>query len=431
MAAEQTEPGEALVGPTLVVGAGQAGISLVTALRELGDDQPVVLVGDEPESPYERPPLSKTYLRGEHDRASLHFRDSGWFAEHGVELLTGEAVVDIERGPTGGRAVTSAGRRVDFTRLALTTGAANRSLPVEGAQLEGLHSVRTLADADRLAPELRTAGHVVVIGGGFIGLEVAADARAEGASVTVVEAAERVLGRAVTATLSDFVREAHERRGTRILLGANVVRLTGRGGRVTGVTLADGTELRADVVVVGIGAVPRTELADQLGLAVDPAGIVVDEHARTSDGLTVAAGDCAVGPNPFGRGLPGPTRLESVPHATDQARAAAATLAGQPTAYAAVPWFWSDQADLRLQMAGLPQGADHEVVRGDVAAERFSVLSYRNGLLLAVESVGSSADYLAVKRALEKGMTIAADAAADSTVPLKRLISRPVDTRSS
>jgi NADPH-dependent 2,4-dienoyl-CoA reductase/sulfur reductase-like enzyme len=406
----------------LVVGAGQAGISLVTALRELGDQTPVVLVGDEPEPPYERPPLSKSYLRGEHDRASLVFRDRGWFAEHGVDLVTGDAVVDLDRGTPGGRATTASGRVITFERLALTTGATNRLLPVDGAALDGVHAVRTLADADRLAPELLRARRVVVVGGGFIGLEVAAAARALGSEVTVVEATDRLLSRAVTPTLSEFVREAHERRGTRILLGASAVRVHGDGSRASGVELADGTTLSADVVVVGIGVLPRTELAERLGLLVEPQGIVVDAQARTSDGVTVAAGDCTVGPNPFTRGLPGPTRLESVPHATDQARAAAATLAGHPTAYVQVPWFWSDQGDLRLQMAGLPAGADRVVVRGDVAAERFSVLSYREGVLLAVESVDSSADYVAVKRALEKGMTIDADAATDAAVPLKRLI---------
>ncbi|MFM6850237.1 MAG: NAD(P)/FAD-dependent oxidoreductase [Terrabacter sp.] len=413
--------------PVLVVGAGQAGISLVIALRELGDSSPVVLVGDEPETPYERPPLSKGYLRGEHDRASLHFRDPAWFAQQDIDLVTGDAVVTIERDASGGRAVTSSGRRIDFARLALTTGATSRQLHVEGWSLDGVHSVRTLADADRLAPELRAARSLVVVGGGFIGLEVAAGARALGASVSVVEAAGRLLGRAATPQLSEFVREAHERRGTGILLDTTVTRLTG-GHRVTGVELSDGSTLAADLVVVGVGALPRTDLADRLGLAVTPLGIVVDEHARTSDGLTVAAGDCTVGPNPFSRGVSGPTRLESVPHATDQARAAAATLAGHPAAYASVPWFWSDQADLRLQMAGLPHGADQVVVRGNVAAERFSVLSYRDGVLLAVESVGASADYLAVKRALEKGMTIPAEGAADPTVPLKRLITPAPDT---
>jgi 3-phenylpropionate/trans-cinnamate dioxygenase ferredoxin reductase subunit len=416
---------------TLVVGAGQAGISLVTALRELGDTQPVVLVGDEPEPPYERPPLSKSYLRGEHDRASLVFHDAAWFADLGVELVTGDAVVTIARDASGGSATTAAGRTIAFDRLALATGAVNRALPAEGADLDGVHDVRTLADADRLAPRLRSARAVVVVGGGFIGLEIAAGARALGADVTVVEATDRLLGRAVSPVLSDAVRAAHERRGTRILLGTSVVRVLGEDGRVIGVELADGTTLPVDVVVVGIGAVPRTDLAERLGLLVEPRGIVVDECARASDGLTVAAGDCAVGPNPFDRGEPGSMRLESVPHASDQARAAAATLAGRPTAYDRVPWFWSDQGDLRLQMAGLPQGADEVVVRGDVASERFSLLSYRDGLLIAVESVGSPTDYLAVKRALEKGMTIEADSAADTFVPLKRLITRARGTRSS
>jgi 3-phenylpropionate/trans-cinnamate dioxygenase ferredoxin reductase subunit len=415
---------------TLVVGAGQSGISLVTALRELGDTEPIVLVGDEPDAPYERPPLSKSYLRGEHDRASLVFHDAAWFADLGVELLTGDAVATIERDARGGRAVTVSGRTLEFDRLALTTGAVNRALPVDGAELERVHSVRTLADADRLAPRLRAAREVVVVGGGFIGLEIAASARALGAAVTVIEAGDRLLGRAVTPLLSDAVRDAHERRGTRVLLGASAVGLTGEDDQAVGVELADGPVLHADVVVVGIGVDPRTDLASQLGLTVEPRGIVVDEHARTSDGLTVAAGDCAVGPNPFVRGLVGPTRLESVAHATDQARAAAATLAGRPAAYASVPWFWSDQGDLRLQIAGLPHGADQTVLRGDPAAERFSLLSYRDGLLIAIESVGSPTDYLAVKRALEKGMTIPADSAADSSVPLKRLITRGRDTRS-
>ena len=417
---------------TLVVGAGQAGISLVTALRELGDTGPVVLVGDEPEPPYERPPLSKSYLRGEHDRASLVFHDASWFADRGVELVTGDAVVGISRDLTGGWATTNSGRTLEFDRLALTTGAANRTLPVADARHEaepgspvattGLHSIRTLADADRLAPELRRAREVVVVGGGFIGLEIAAGARLLGADVMVVEVAPRLLDRAVSPELADAVRQAHERRGTRVRLRAGAVRVVVEDGRARGVELTDGTTLPADVVVVGIGVVPRTELAAQLGLLVEPRGIVVDRNAVASDGATVAAGDCAVGPNPFGRGLGGLTRLESVAHATDQARAAAAALAGHPAAYDRVPWFWSDQGDLRLQMAGLPHGADRTVLRGDVAAERFSLLSYRDGLLVAVESVGSPADYLAVKRALEKGMTIEADAAADTAVPLKRLI---------
>ena len=416
MAAERTG--------TLVVGAGQAGISLVTALRELGDDEPALLVGQEAEPPYDRPPLSKTYLRGEHDRESLVFRSSAWFAEHGITLVTGDPVDRITRDAAGGRATTRSGRVIDFTRLALTTGAANRTLPVEGADATGVLSLRTLADADRLVAQLRAAHDVVVVGGGFIGLEVAASARLMGCTVTVVEATDRLLGRSVTPLLSDFYLAEHERHGTRVLLGGNVIRVLTRDGRAHGVQLADGRTVAADVVVVGIGVAPETVLAEQLGLTVESRGIVVDEYAVTSDGATVAAGDCAVGPNPFFRGIPGPTRLESVPHATDQARAAASSLVGRPTAYGQVPWFWSDQGHLRLQIAGLCHGADHLVVRGDLGAEGFSILSYRDGLLIGAECVDASTDYLTVKRALEKGMTIPAEAAGDTTVPLKRLITR-------
>ena len=405
---------------TLVVGAGQAGISLVAELRALGDEGPIVLVGDEPDAPYERPPLSKTYLRGEHDRASLTLRDAAWCADHDVELVTGDAVVSIERDGESGAARTRSGRSLDFDRLALTTGAVEAALPVEGAELDRVLTLRTVHDADVLAAALRTSRDVVVVGGGFIGLEVAASARLLGANVTVIEAADRLLARSVTPVLSDFYLAAHERRGTRVLLGTTAERLHGTADRAEAVVLDDGRELSADLVVIGIGALPRTDLAASLGLEVEPRGIVVDRRALTSDGATVAAGDCAVGPNPFTRGRPGRLRLESVAHATDQARVAAATLLGHETAYASVPWFWSDQGDLRLQIAGLPHGADQLVIRGELGSESFSLLSYRDGVLLAIEAVGASGDYVVVKRALERGMTIPADLAADPTVPLRR-----------
>jgi NADPH-dependent 2,4-dienoyl-CoA reductase/sulfur reductase-like enzyme len=413
--------------PTLVVGAGQAGISLVTRLRELGDDRPIVLVGDEPEAPYERPPLSKTYLRGEHDRASLTLRDAAWCDAHGVELVTGEGVASIERDAVGGRAVTESGRELTFGRLALTTGATEARLPVDGTELDRVLTLRTVADADRLAAALRDSHDVVVVGGGFIGLEVAASARALGCTVTVVEAAERLLSRSVTPVLSDFYLSAHERRGTTVLLNTTAARIHGAADRAEAVVLDDGRELSADLVVIGIGAAPRTDLATELGLDVGPRGIVVDRRALTSDGVTVAAGDCTVGPNPFSRGVPGPIRLESVAHATDQARVAAATLLGHETAYTSVPWFWSDQGDLRLQIAGLPHGADQLVVRGELGTDSFSLLSYREGLLIAIEAIGASGDYVVVKRALERAMTISPQVAADPSVPLRRGL-RALDT---
>lgn len=411
---------------TLVVGAGQAGLTLVTTLRSLGDHGPVTLVGDEAEPPYERPPLSKAYLRGEHDRASLVFRRPAWFAEHGIDLVTGDRVESVDRDEHGGVVTLASGRRMPFARLALTTGAENRRLDVPGADLDAVVSLRSLADADDLAARLATARDVVVVGGGFIGLEVAASARALGKTVTVVELTEHLLGRAVTPQLSRFYLAAHTSRGTRVALDSRIARIEGADGRVTGVVLGDGERLAAGLVVVGVGALPRTGLATDMGLETEPRGILVDAAARTSDGLTVAAGDCALGPNPFSRGLPGATRLESVAHADDQAVVAAATLLGRPAAYGSVPWFWSDQADLKLQIAGLPAGADHTVTRGDPSTESFSLLSFRDGLLVAAECVGSSADYLAAKRGLEKGLTVDPVAATDAAVPLKRLL-RPTD----
>jgi 3-phenylpropionate/trans-cinnamate dioxygenase ferredoxin reductase subunit len=259
----------------------------------------------------------------------------------------------------------------------------------------------------------------VVVGGGFIGLEAAAAARAQGKAVTVVEAADRLAARNVAPVVSEFLRQAHARRGTRVLLSAAVTAFSGDRGRVTGVVLADGTELPADVVVVGIGVVPRTELAERIGLECDGA-IVVDAHARTSVPLVVAAGDCTSRPHPLtGEGR---VRLESVQNAVAQATVAAATLLGRLDDPRSVPWFWSKQGDVRLQIAGLSAGHDTVVVRGEPDSERFSALYYREGRLLAVDAVNSPVDYMVVRKALAQGTTIAAEKAADSGTPLKNLL---------
>jgi 3-phenylpropionate/trans-cinnamate dioxygenase ferredoxin reductase subunit len=256
----------------------------------------------------------------------------------------------------------------------------------------------------------------VVIGGGFIGLEAAAAARALGKTVTVLEAADRLIGRAVAPAVSEFYRAAHERRGTRVLLDAAVTQIEGRAGRVAAVRLADGTSLPADLVMVGIGVVPRTDLAEQLGLACDR-GILVDEFARTSNPLVVAAGDCTVQPHPLtGEGQ---VRIESVQNAVAQATIAAATLLGRPPQAPAVPWFWSHQGDLKLQIAGLGAGYDETVLRGDPATERFSVLYYRAGRLLAVDAVNSPADYMVVRKVLTQGGSLPPDLVADAATPLK------------
>jgi 3-phenylpropionate/trans-cinnamate dioxygenase ferredoxin reductase component len=409
---------------TLIVGASQAGVQLAATLRELGDTRPIVLVGDEPHAPYQRPPLSKTYLSGEVTSDDLIFRTAEWFAQHDVEVVTGEAIVAIERHPAGGgEAITDRGRRIPFTRLALTTGAEPRRLELPGIDLAGVHYLRTADDAAAIAARLATAQSLVVIGGGFIGLEVAASARKRGLAVTVLEAAPRLVGRVVSEQTSAFYLDAHRRRGIDVVLDARIVAVEGASA-VSGVRLEDGTVIPADLVLVGIGVVPRTDLAEQLGLEVE-GGIVVDAACRTSDPTIVAAGDCALMPNPYRLGSLPRVRLESVHNALEQAKVAAATLMGHVGEYRTTPWFWSDQADIKLQIAGLSTGYDSTVLRGDPEAEKFSVLYYRDGVLIAADCINQPLDFMAVRSALSRGGTVPPEAAADTSVPLKKSVVEP------
>ncbi|MGW4825297.1 NAD(P)/FAD-dependent oxidoreductase [Streptomyces sp. NPDC004227] len=410
-------------GGTLIVGASQAGLQLAVSLRQLGDTEPITLVGEEAYPPYQRPPLSKDFLAGETDLESLALRAPSYYADAAIDLVSGERVTEValsRSGPPGsGTAATPSGRAFTFDRLALTVGAGPRRLAVPGADLDGIRCLRDRDDAADLRQRLGSGSRVVVVGGGFIGLEAAAVARALGKDVTVVEAADRLLSRAVAPVVSEFYRRAHLRRGTRVLLSTVVAGFDGAHGRVTGVRLADGTTLPADLVLVGVGVLPRTELAERLGLECDH-GIVVDGRARTSDPHIVAAGDCTVRPHPV-TGL-GRVRLESVQNAVAQATAAAASLLGRPAPQPAVPWFWSHQGDLKLQIAGLSGGYDQHVVRGEPDSERFSVLYYRQGELLAIDAVNSPADYMAVRKALTQGATVPAGVAGDHGTPLKALL---------
>jgi 3-phenylpropionate/trans-cinnamate dioxygenase ferredoxin reductase subunit len=427
--ADASGPEAGMSTGTLIVGGSQAGLQLAVSLRQLGDTAPIVLVGEENHPPYQRPPLSKEFLTGQADLDSLAFRAPGFYADAGIDLVCGERVTGVSMSPSGPRgsgvATTASGRELPFGRLALTVGADARRLPVPGGDLDGICYLRDRHDAADLRHRLATAANVVVVGGGFIGLEVAAAARGAGAAVTVVEAMDRLMARAVGSIVSDFYHRAHLRRGIDVRLSSGVTAFQGEGGRVTGVELSGGTRLPADLVLVGIGVLPRTELAEQLGLACDQ-GIVVDARARTSDPSVVAAGDCTVQPHPMtGRGR---VRLESVQNAVAQAQVAAATLLGRPGGATAVPWFWSFQGDLRLQIAGLSAGHDHHVVRGDPDDEAFSVLYYRRDRLLAVDAVNRPADYMAVRKALARGATIAPDRAGDAATPLKSLIADPPAT---
>ena len=408
---------------TLIVGASQAGLQLAVSLREQGDNRPITLLGGEKHPPYQRPPLSKSFLSGESDADGLAFRAPSFYAEAGIDLRCGQRVRQItlsEAGPEGsGSAEVDGGQPVHFDRLALAVGARPRTLHVPGNDLAGVCYLRDVDDATLIRSRLEAAESVVVVGGGFIGLEAAAAARSAGKVVTVVEAADRLLSRAVAPVVSEFYRQAHGRRGTTVLLSTGVAAFSGDGDGVRAVHLADGNVLPADLVLVGVGAVPRTELAEQIGLECD-GGIVVDGQARTSRPTIVAAGDCTVLPHPLtGRGR---VRLESVQNAVAQARVAASSLTGKAHDTRVVPWFWSDQADLKLQIAGLSSGYDDLVLRGEPDSERFSVLYYRDGGLLAVDAVNRPADYMAVRKALAVGAAIAPEKAADVDVPLKSLI---------
>ncbi|WP_210406851.1 NAD(P)/FAD-dependent oxidoreductase [Prauserella flavalba] len=404
----------------LVVGAGEAGVRVATTLRELGYDRPIVLCGDEPHQPYQRPPLSKAFLDGKAVHADLALRTPEFFRDAGIDVRPGRRVTDVEVDGSGaGTAMCEGGDTVEFDRLVLATGARPRPLPADGGDLDGVCVLRGVDDAERLRDRLATAGRVVIVGGGYIGLEAAALASARGLATTVVEREDRLLSRVSAAPLPEFLAGRHREWGVEFELAADVRELVGDGHRVQDVRLADGRLLPADLVLVGIGAVPETTLAEKLGLDVRR-GIVVDAACRTSHPGVWAVGDCTVRPHPH---LPGELiAVESVQNANDQARAAAAALAGAEPPRTPVPWFWSDQRELKLQIAGIASGYDRYVVRTDGSVAGLTVLYYRGGALIAAESVNRPADFLAVKRALGKGKTIAPDPAADPGTALKELI---------
>lgn len=406
----------------VIVGAGQAGLQTAEALRSGGFEGPITLLGDEPHGPYHRPPLSKAWLAGEMDAAQLVMRAPEMLAKKGIELRTGTAVQAIDRAH---KTVQLAdGSRLPYSGVVLATGATPRALPLPGADAAGVLPLRSRADASAIAE--RMAGcveknlPVVVIGGGFIGLEVAATARKKGARVTVLEAAPRLLGRVLAPVLSDWYAELHRSHGVELVFGAQIAAIDTDANGVRGVKLADGQVLPAGLVVVGIGVSANDALALQAGLACDR-GIVVDACGRTSDPHVVAAGDCTVRRLPDGALL----RLESVQNATEQGKSAAAALLGQDRPFTATPWFWSDQYDRKLQMAGLSTGADRWAVRGDMAAGTgFSVYHFKDGLLIAVDSVNAAKDHLQARKLLDAGVSPSTEQAADGGFDLGSLLSR-------
>ena len=415
MSAESTAAG------TVVVGASQAGVQLAVSLRDAGYTAPITLVGAETHVPYQRPPLSKKPLTGPDDVAALVLRSESFYRDRGIELVLGHRIVRAERGASGGVVEMADGTLLPFRDLALAVGARARRLPVPGADLPGVVHLRNVDDAMEMWSRLDRAQHIVVVGAGFVGLEAAAVAAARGYRVTVVEAGERVMARAISPVMSDLFTAAHRRRGVEVLLGAGVARILGdvQGG-VSGVQVSGGRVLPADLVVVGIGVEPRTELAASLGLACE-GGIVVDEFSRASDGRTVAVGDCALMPNPAPGGS-GRCRIESVNNAVEQAKNAAAALMGSAAPYRLTPWFWSDQADLKLQMVGDIASDDQIVLRGELSSESFTVLHFRGGMLAGAQCVNRPVDFTAVRAALSRGQTIPEAGVEDLAVPLKDLV---------
>ena len=400
----------------VVVGGGQAGFQVAASLREAGFADPVTIVGDEPFLPYQRPPLSKAYLAGKTDGEGLRLRPDAFFTEYRIAVRTGTRAVAIARAARTLR--LGDGSDLAYDHLVLATGARNRPLPVPGADLTGVHQLRDLADADALRAALETARRVVVVGAGFIGLEFAAVAATRGLDVTVIEAADRPMARAVSAETGAFFRAAHESLGVRFAFGAGVAAITGEGTCVTGVRLSDSREMSADLVVVGIGVLPNQEIAAEAGLSVAD-GVRVDAVLATDDPAISAIGDCTRYPSVFAAGLSadGTVRIESVQNAIDQGRCLAARLAGRPAAYTALPWFWSDQGRYKLQIAGLSAPSDRSVQRG--AGEAFSVFRYRGERLVAVESVNRAGDHMIARRILGAGRMLSPSQAADPDFDLK------------
>lgn len=400
----------------VILGAGQAGFQVAASLREGGFADPITLIGDEPGLPYQRPPLSKAYLAGKVGAAGLTLRAPAYFEDHGIAHRGGVRGVAIDR--EAKVLHLDDGSSCAYDHLVLATGSRNRTLPMAGAELAGVHYLRSLADADRLQADLAGAEAVVIVGAGFIGLEFASVSAARGLSVSVVEAADRPMARAVSAQTASFFTQAHEAAGVRFSFGAGVRELVGDAGRIAGVILADGTRLEADLLLIGIGVLPNHEIAGDAGLEVAD-GIVVDAVLATGDPAISAIGDAARFPSRFASGLPGGdrVRIESVQNAVDQGRCLAARLVGRPTPYDAVPWFWSDQGPHKLQIAGLAAPSDEAVVRQ--SGSGLSVFRYRNGHLCAVESIDRAADHMAARRILTLGLPVQPDEAADPGFDLK------------
>lgn len=400
----------------VIVGAGHGGVQLAGSLREEGFAEKIVLLGDEKDLPYQRPPLSKAFLKRATAEDGVLLRGPGFYPQNKIELMLGERATEIDR--TARRLRLASGATLEYSKLVLATGGIQRPLPIEGATLDGVLSLRTLAEARVLRERLEASQNIVVVGAGFIGLEFAATAAAQGRKVEVVELADRPMARAVTDETSAFFAAAHKALGVALNFRTSVTAIRGEGGKVREVLLTDGRVLPADLVLVGIGLLPSDELARAAGLDA-PNGIKVDERLATTDENIFAIGDSVFHYNTHhGAEL----RLESVQNATDQARTLAKLLAGKPARYDHVPWFWSDQADLKLQIAGFLDESDKIVLRGSYEERAYSLFGFKAGKLTGVESVNKTGDHMLARRLLGDRIDVSVDFIADPASDLKSLL---------
>lgn len=400
----------------VIVGASYAGVQLAATARELGFEAPITILGDERHAPYQRPPLSKGLLTGKTTVDQLQLRGPDFFTQNRIDLQLGQRAAAVD---AGARTVTLAdGRTLDYGWLALTTGARCRPFTVPGAELDGVVELRTLDDALRVAGAADRTKRACVIGGGFIGLEVASALRTRGVDVTVVEAQPHLLTRSFPPIMSAYVENAHRRRGVELLTGRGVRALHGTNGHVDAVELTDGHRVDCDLVVLGVGVLPNLELAQAAGIAIDN-GILVDAFGRTSAPRVLSAGDVAsmaLAPVPGG---PTRVRLESIQAANDGARAAASVVVGREQPNTAVPWLWSDQFDLKFQMAGLPVHGDEVVTRGDIASDKFSLFYLRDGVLVGAHSVNKPAEHMQSRKLIAARAQPTAAQLADTSFDLK------------
>lgn len=400
----------------VIVGAGQAGAQAALTLRQQKFDGDITLIGDEPDYPYQRPPLSKKYLAGEFDTQRLLLKPDKFYRERAIETRLGLGAAAID---TGAQSVTlEDGTDIGYDRLLLATGSRVRRIDCPGCEMPGIHYLRSRADVDRIRQEIGTSSRIVIVGGGYIGLEVAAVARGLGLDVTVLEAMDRVMARVVAPEVSAFYESEHRSAGVTIDCGTAVAGFEGR-DRLEAVVSRDGKSYPCDLAIVGIGVLPNTEIAEAAGLAVAN-GIVVDEYTATSAEHVFAAGDCTDHPNPL---LGARIRLESVANAIEQAKAAALNMLGQPTRYEHLPWFWSDQYDLKLQIVGLANGPTDVVVRGDAAERSFSAFYLdQQQRVVAVDAINQPKVFMAAKKIVQAGLAIPPDVLRDDNQDLKRVI---------